>query len=91
MKLLFCKKCQDVFKLHEEGRRCLCGAVGGKLLPDGLNVEYWGEEAIPVGLANSTFAEAVRERPKEGQGRTFVAFVIPKVCPTAKKVRRPRK
>lgn len=32
MKLLFCRKCQDVFKLDFEIRSCKCGLVRGKYI-----------------------------------------------------------
>lgn len=90
MKLLLCRKCYDVFKLNDERVRfCQCGAIGGRLI-DGLNAEYWGQEAVPLGFANSTLAKAVVNRPADGMGRLFDAFVIPIHCETMKKVRKPR-
>jgi hypothetical protein len=41
MKLLFCNKCHDVFRLDRDARKCHCGAVGGKYVND-LNAEYYG-------------------------------------------------
>jgi hypothetical protein len=80
MKLLLCKRCQDVFKLQVDlPRQCLCGATKGHYT-DGVNAVYSGDNAVPIGFANSTFADAVNSQPKEGMGKEFKAFVIPKVC-----------
>lgn len=86
MKLLLCRKCQDVFKLQSKQKTCACGAVGGRYFEDGINAEYWGENAVPIGFANSTLADAILDQPEEGWGKEFKAFVIPKVCPTMQKV-----
>lgn len=86
MKLLFCKKCQDAFKLQIfEARTCVCGKVSGKYL-DELNAIYSGAPAIPLVLANSSLAGALFCRPEEGDGFPFDAFVVPKVCDTFRKV-----
>ena len=86
MKLLLCKNCQDVIRLVQgEVRTCRCGKVSGKYLDD-LNAIYSGEEAIPLGLANGSLVEALRNQPEEGKGKVFTAFVIPKNCYTFEKV-----
>ena len=84
MKLILCPHCQDVFKLAYKIRSCECGQSSGKYLEDGLNAEIYGE-SIPLGFANSSLADAIEKRPKRGDGRRFIAFVIPKECPTIKK------
>lgn len=85
MKLIFCPKCQDVVKLDLGGRLCKCKASGGYYKRDELNAVYTGA-AIPLGFANSTLVEAIENQPDEGMGEGFVAFVIPKSCPTFKKM-----
>ena len=85
MKLLFCNKCHDVFRLDRDARKCHCGAVGGKYVND-LNAEYYGEDAVALGFANNTFTDAVCNQPQSGMGERFTAFVIPKECDTIKKV-----
>jgi hypothetical protein len=47
-----------------------------------------GGKAIPLGIANSSLAKAVRNRPETGQGFEFTAFVIPRECPTIYYIRR---
>lgn len=81
MKLLFCKNCQDVIKLIlNEKRVCKCGKVGGKYI-DSLNAVYFGDMAVPIGFANSSLINAVINQPqKNGMGKDFTAFVIPKIC-----------
>lgn len=88
MKLLLCKNCQDVIRLvQEETRTCRCGKVSGKYLDD-LNAVYSGKEAVPLGFANSSLVEALRNQPEEGWGKEFTAFVIPKKCYTFEKVKK---
>lgn len=82
MKLLLCKKCQDIIRLiQDEKRVCQCGKVGGKYIDD-LNAVYFGDMAVPLGFANNTLVNAVHNQPKDGMGENFTAFVIPKVCST---------
>lgn len=85
MKLIFCPNCQDVLKFDYKSRQCKCGRSGGKYLEDGLHAEIYGL-TIPLGLANSTLVKALDNRPEDGMGKKFTAFVIPKECPTIKKV-----
>ena len=85
MKLILCRSCQDVFKLSStEIRFCACGKCSGLYLDDNLNARYYGEDAIPIGFANSSLASAIKSRPEDGQGFIFTAFVIPKKCDTFK-------
>mgnify|MGYP000959980510 CR=1 FL=1 len=88
MKLLLCKNCQDVIRLvQEEVRTCRCGKVSGKYIND-LDAIYSGKEAIPLGFANSTLANAIQNQPDDNWGKEFTAFVIPKKCSTFVKVRK---
>lgn len=80
MKLLFCKECQDVVKLLPDRRYCACGKSFGNYLDD-LSAVIGGA-AVPLGFENSSLAKALRERPAEGLGQRFEAFVIPLKCPT---------
>ena len=50
-------------------------------MEDGLNAEIGGR-AIPLGFDNGSFVRALSDRPKEGLGRRFEAFVIAEQCPT---------
>jgi hypothetical protein len=78
MKLIYCRVCQDVFKLIDtEVRFCACRSCWGKYLPDKLNAEYYGEFAVPLGFANSSLREALDNQPLQGDGKVFTAFVIP--------------
>lgn len=86
MKLILCKNCSDVIRLFEEVRHCKCGRTGGKYLND-VESEYWGEDAMPIGFANPSLLQALRGQPEKGKGREFKAFIIPKDCPTMKKVK----
>ena len=81
MKLIFCTNCQDVFKLTTELRQCSCLECGGYYV-DKLNVEYWGASAISLEFDNTSFIEAICNRPLSGMGKCFEAFVIPVECST---------
>ncbi len=84
MKLIYCKGCQDVIKLIRAYRQCRCGHSGGRYL-DYAHSEIWGS-AIPLGIDYRSLGEALKERPKEGKGSLFTAFVIPEECDTVEEV-----
>jgi hypothetical protein len=83
MKLILCPVCQDVRKLRQTATTCQCGASWGYYEKDGLNATIGGK-AIPLGFANSSLVAAIKNRPQEGWGERFEAFVIPVECPTIK-------
>lgn len=85
MKLLFCSRCTDIFNLTYEIKSCTCGSVEGRYL-DELNAIYKGDTAVPLGFTNDSFCNAIKEQPVKGMGREFVSFIIPKSCPTFKKM-----
>jgi hypothetical protein len=86
LKLIFCPKCQDVVKLwlKDKPRYCKCRKSYGHYI-DNLYAEIGGL-AIPIGFANSSFAKALENRPKEGMGYNFTAFVIPEDVETISKI-----
>lgn len=87
MKLIFCKECYDIVLLRFEERTCGCGESSGKYMEDGLNATISGP-CVPVGFANNSFLQAIKEQPAYGMGRRFEAFVIPAVCTTVSKKER---
>ncbi len=82
MKLIFCSKCQDVFKLPTESyfKYCKCGNIHGRYL-DSLRAEI-SKKAIPIGFDNLSLRDALWHRPEAGDGSEFTAFVIPTSCET---------
>ena len=88
MKLIYCLHCEDVRKLTRKLTTCRCGRSYGKYAEDGLNAVYGGQ-AVPVGLTNESFMDALANQPESGLGKCFVAFVIPVKCPTFKQVKSP--
>ena len=77
MKLIFCPHCHDIVKLNiTSSRCCLCGKSCGKYDKDGIHA-WINKEAIPLIFVNSSFFEAMRNRPKKGMGKGFVAAVVP--------------
>ena len=84
MKLIYCPECDDVVKLGSRVRFCQCKASRGYYLSGG-NAVYFGE-AVPLGFANSTLIAALKNQPEKGLGERFRAFVVPKSCPTFRKV-----
>jgi len=86
MKLLFCTNCYDIISLKSEERRCQCGTTGGKYLDD-LMAEYWGDNAVPLGISNPSFVAALTAgQPVGDKGLNFEAFIMPKDCETFKKI-----
>ena len=85
MKIVYCLDCNSTVRLiKEKERTCECGRSGGQYKKDGVNAEFFGENAVPIGFANSSLKEAIDNRPHEGGGYIFTAFVIPTVCNTFK-------
>lgn len=78
MKLIFCNKCKDVVQIRPEYRTCICGKSSCALV-DGISHAMIYGEAIPLGIHNHSFAQAVIARPVEGMGVEFTAFVIAKI------------
>ncbi len=86
MKLLFCKKCEDVFRIRLGlWRSCRCGKTKGRYT-DLCYAEYSGEEAVPLGFSNSSFSQAILSRSLSHPAVKFEAFVIPHACDSFKKV-----
>ncbi len=64
---------------------CTCKQSYGKYI-DNLNATI-SLTAIPIGINNTSFVDALKQRPylmKGGPGCRFEAFVIPDECPTIK-------
>jgi hypothetical protein len=74
-----------VVRLIDKVRICKCGQTGGAYIND-IDAEYFGP-CFPLGFANSSFVFALKAQPEEGMGQKFEAFVIPKKCPTMKKMK----
>lgn len=94
MKLLYCKNCEDLYRLFptEDFRFCRCGKTGGRYIND-LDAVYFEKETdivVPLGLENNDFHFAINHQRYEGQGNQFTAFVIPMVCKTFTKIDYPR-
>lgn len=81
MKLLFCKNCGSIFNLDFHEKKCKCGNVKGRYVDD-VKAIYSGNDAMPIGIDNFSFAGAVSNQPEDGKGKRFEAFVIPKKCDT---------
>ena len=92
MKLLFCRKCGDVFDLGYDMSSCTCGNARGYYKENGIHAVYSGEDVVPLGFNNTSFAFAIlaSENGEKGispnRGVTFEAFIIPPNAPTMKKV-----
>lgn len=84
MKLIYCPNCGDIVALKKRHRQCYCGASGGYYV-DFINAKIEGE-AIPIGIEIFSFIKALANQPKEGDGKEFTAFVIPKNCDHVERV-----
>lgn len=86
MKLILCKNCEDIVRLTSDKRSCACGLAWGRYT-DQVNAEI-NDNATPLGFANSSFVNAIMNRPKGGNsGAEFTAFVIQEDCPTIKVIK----
>lgn len=85
MKLIFCSKCDDVFKPRRTAMSCQCGHAVGSLSKDGDRVMYGGS-AVPLGIDNPSLSRSIENQPDRGCGHAFVAFVVAKHCPTFQRV-----
>lgn len=85
MKLLLCNVCEDIFRLRNSvnPRFCGCGETWGRYT-DPFNAIYGGD-ATPLGFANGSLLDAIKNRPHRGRGMEFSAFVIPSLCDTFSK------
>lgn len=61
MKLIFCPRCQDVFKLQTEMRFCKCKTVFGRYRNDGLNAIV-SRHALVLGFDNGSLARALEKK-----------------------------
>lgn len=80
MKLMFCPKCHDVFKLDEEFRACKCRWAWGRYLSDGVHAKVGG--GMPMGIDNGSLVSAIKEWRRSRKGKRITAFTIEIPCAT---------
>ena len=80
MKLFYCAACEDIVMLTFRERTCRCKRSSGAYV-NRINAWVSGS-AIPLGINNMDFQEAIMRRTQEGPGERFDAFVIPVNCDT---------
>lgn len=61
MRLVYCIKCEDVFKLEYEARSCKCGACAGANIEDTSNPAIFGEQAVIVGFDSISWPNAIKK------------------------------
>jgi len=72
MKLLFCEKCWDIFKLDiDKERSCKCGYVTGKYINDYEAIT--NGKGISIAIGNGSLINAIRDYKK-------IEKLIPKFC-----------
>ena len=71
----------DLFRITNVLKECHCGKTYG-WYEDNLNAVYYGKYAVPLGIDNSSFIDALKSRNKVGLGIRFEAFVISEECST---------
>lgn len=91
MKLLFCRKCEDIRRVTKEITICRCGRSSAQY-EDDLNAWYFGPAKL-IGFANMSFirafyADELNDPPKQpgDNGEKFDAFFIPRVAPSVRKI-----
>lgn len=92
MKLMLCRACGDVVKLHPEPRRCLCGAATGRYLDDQATVEQT-EGTLSIALHNHELRDAVDAYDQRADAwhplMVFRAFLNPRSEPDVRFVADP--
>ncbi len=85
MKLIFCKKCTELFSLSRDFKRCKCGHSGGRYFND-RNAEITGE-CVSIEINNLSFVDAIKsdDRNKD-KGTRFDAFIISDDCETINRI-----
>jgi hypothetical protein len=73
MKLLYCRACHDIVRLHAAERSCVCGRSKGRYRNDRV-VQVYGPCSV-LGIPNLGFLRAVND-PASLQGGDFKAFLI---------------
>lgn len=76
MKLIYCKQCDDVFKLDLIEKQCKCKESSGRRTRDEKFL-YYGPYAVPISINDSSLKHACNNRPLFGFGNKFESFVIP--------------
>lgn len=71
VKILYCRDCQDLFKLQYEARGCKCGVTKGKYGANGIQAIINGKGQL-LGIGNQELASMLTS----GRGRPEI-FVIP--------------
>ena len=79
MKLLYCPHCHDVFRLFKFPKSCECHRTWGYYKGTGSLIEI-SAGAIPIGISDIGLHKALEERPDDGLGAVFEAYVIPRDC-----------
>ena len=80
MKLVYCKKCKQVFSLTNHTKRCSCKESSGAYYKDGIHAWIKGD-CVPLGVDSNAFNKAVSNQP-EDHYKFFKAFVIEKRAKT---------
>lgn len=81
MKLLQCSGCGSIFNLAlQHLKSCDCGRTQGFYRDNRL--AFYTGPSVPIGFDNQSFHHAKLERPPEGRGTGFNAFIVPILCPT---------
>jgi hypothetical protein len=61
MKVIYCKKCTDLFKLTSKKlRKCRCGNVSGRYRKDREHAEV-SEAAVSIKIPNGSIEKAIRK------------------------------
>lgn len=78
MKVIFCPECTDLFNLSVASlRRCSCGKSWGQY--KGKMQATYGGEAIPIGISDNSFMEAMNNRGQlnsDFEERVFKSFFV---------------
>jgi hypothetical protein len=86
MKLIFCVRCQDLFKPRGALTKCKCGESYGYYKDDGYHAAVGGR-GVALGISNSSFEKALEMLFNYEQAIEFTAFtILPEKCDTVERI-----
>lgn len=86
MKLIYCKKCGDIYNLTSDIKTCSCGKTVG-LYIDNENAVYGGDGATCLGIDNNALDIAIDNQNLDGFGIRFDSYVCALYCGSTIKIK----
>ena len=87
MKLLFCIKCNDLFKISTRLKRCRCGECFGKYTANRHALISDSDDCMVVRISNTSFRLAINTFQSSGEGIDLKGTVIEKSDQTVHRIK----